>query len=169
MTAAAALAAALLFGAGCTAACNAQGTACAADAADLSGTSASGVVAGAAVALDDSGWSPDTSCGPRGRLLQLSAGPPCAPGDGGSGAALSIYLSDLRPGVYPFTGPISCRSAPGGRGFFAVFRGVDRERPAIAGAVTFDGGDPVAAGSVDVQLEGEDHLRGHFTARFCGS
>jgi len=156
MTGAVALFALVLLGAGCTTACNAQGAACATDAADLSGTAVSGVVAGDAVALSDSGWSPDATCGPRGRLLRLSAASACGTVDGGGSVQLSIYLSDLRPGVYAFTGAIACQSVPGGRGF-------------LAGAVTFDGGDPVARGSVDVEIEGNSHLSGHFTAAACGS
>jgi len=169
MTGGLAVLAVVLLGAGCTEACNAQGVACAADAADLTGTAVSGVVAGAAVTLGDSGWSPDATCGPRGRILRLSAGVACGSGDGGAPAQLSIYLSDLRPGVYAFTGAVSCQSVPGGRGFFADLHDGGGDRAAVAGAVTFDGGDPVARGSVDVQFEGDQHLRGHFTASACGS
>jgi len=169
MTGAVALFALVLLGAGCTTACNAQGAACATDAADLSGTAVSGVVAGDAVALSDSGWSPDATCGPRGRLLRLSAASACGTVDGGGSVQLSIYLSDLRPGVYAFTGAIACQSVPGGRGFLAIFHDQGGDRAAVAGAVTFDGGDPVARGSVDVEIEGNSHLSGHFTAAACGS
>jgi hypothetical protein len=121
------------------------------------------------VSLSSGQWVPDEQCGPRGLRMVFRAG--AGDGDGGCGGdgaslALTVYLSDVLPGVYLHTGPVSCRAAADGRGFYATVTGssgpsgvpgsdagAGAELVSTGGAVVlgyYDGN--IAAGTLDAML-----------------